>query len=138
MNYAASLAVVGVLTFFFPVAVRIGSYYDVSRSLVITTLMAALTFVAATLVIRWQVARYRSMSAILEQARTQVSADPDNPRAYFVGSEHLAGLLLRLGRRREAAEIIERYAHLGGATPSDIQSLRALLSQTERRQKRGS
>lgn len=138
MNYAASLAVVVVLTFFFPLAVRIGLYYDVPRSLVLIALGAALTFAATTLIIRWQVARHRDTSALLELARSQVGADPKNPRAYFVSGEHLASLLLRLGRRREAAEVIDRYARLGGARESEIVSLRELLLQAERRQKWGS
>ncbi len=137
MNYAASLAVVVVLTFFFPLAVRVGLYYDVPRSLVLIALSAVLTFVAATLVIRWQVGRHRDAAALLELARAQVGADPQNPRAYFVGGEHLAGLLLRLDRRREAAEVIDRYARLGGARESEIVALRELLVQAERRQKRG-
>ena len=137
MNYAASLAVVVVLTFFFPLAVRVGLYYDVPRSLVLIALGAALTFVATTLIIRWQVGRHRSTAELLELARAQVGADPKNPRAYFVGGEHLAGLLLRLDRRREAAEVIDRYARLGGARESEIVSLRELLLQAERRQKRG-
>ena len=137
MNYAASLAVVVVLTFFFPLAVRIGLYYDVSRSSVVATLLAVLIFVAATLFIRWQVARTRAASATLELARSQVNTDPLNPRAYYVQGEHLAGVLLRLGRRREASAIIDRYARLGGARESEIAALRELLTQTERRQKRG-
>jgi len=137
LNYAASLAVVVVLTFFFPLAVRVGLYYDVPRSLVLIALSAVLTFVAATLVIRWQVGRHRDAAALLELARAQVGADPQNPRAYFVGGEHLAGLLLRLDRRREAAEVIDRYARLGGARESEIVALRELLVQAERRQKRG-
>lgn len=137
MNYAASLALVAVLTFFFPLAVRVGLYYDVPRSLVAITVAALLTFLAATAGIRWQVARYRHSTARLEAARAQVGADPQNPRAYFVGGEHLADLLLRLGRRREAAEVIDRYARLGGARESEIVSLRQLQAQAERRQKRG-
>lgn len=137
MNYAATLAVVVVLTFFFPLAVRVGLYYDVPRSWVLTVLGAVLTFVATTLVIRWQVGRHRTTADLLELARAQVGADPQNPRAYFVGGEHLAGLLLRLDRRREAAEVIDRYARLGGARESEIVSLRELLVQAERRQKRG-
>ena len=137
MNYAASLAVVAVLTFFFPLAVRIGLYYDVPRSLVSTTLGAVLTFVAATLMIRWQVGHSRRDTEQLELGRAQVGADPQNPRAYFVGDEHLAALLLRLGRRREATEMIERFAGLGGVRETEIASLRQLLSQAERRQRRG-
>ncbi|GGQ96165.1 MULTISPECIES: hypothetical protein [Deinococcus] len=138
MNYAASLAVVVLLTFFFPLAVRVGMSYDVSRSSVVTTMLAILIFVAATVFIRWQVARTREASATLELARAQVNREPDNPRAYYVQGEHLAGLLLRLGRRREAAAVIDRYASLGGARESEITALRELLMQAERRQKRGS
>ena len=99
---------------------------------------SALAFLAATVFIRWQVARTRDASATLELARSQVTTDPDNPRAYYVQGEHLAGLLLRLGRRREAAAVIDRYASLGGARESEIAALRQLLVQAERRQKRGS
>ena len=137
MNYAASLAVVAMLTFFFPLAVRIGLYYDLPRSLVSITLGAVITFVAATLLIRWQVGHSRLATEQLELGRAQVVADPQNPRAYFVGGEHLAALLLRLGRRREAAEVIERFAGLGGVSETEVASLGQLLSQAERRQRRG-
>lgn len=138
MNYAASLAVVVVLTFFFPLAVRVGSAFDVPRSLVLTALGACLTFLATTLFIRWQVGRHRQTASQLEQIRAQVNADPRNPRAYFAGDEHMVALLLRLGRRREAAETIDRYARLGGARESEIMTLRQALLEAERRQKRGS
>ena len=39
--------------------------------------------------------------------------------------------------RSEAAEVIDRYARLGGARESEIVSLREMLLQAERRQKRG-
>jgi hypothetical protein len=136
MNYAASLALVAVLTFFFPIAVRIGTFYDIPRTLLNITLLAVITFASATLLIRWQVGRYRDAAELLDLARAQVRTDPQNPRAYFVGGEHLAGMLLRLGRRREAAEVIDRYARLGGARESEIVSLRQLQHQAERRQKR--
>ncbi|MFC4456074.1 hypothetical protein [Deinococcus sonorensis] len=137
MNYAASLAVVVILTFFFPLTVRIGVAYGLPRTLATVALAAVLTFVAATLLIRWQVARYRQAAESVEEARRQVNLDPQNPRAYFVGGEHLASLLLRLGRRREAAEMIDRYARLGGARESEIVALQTALSQAERRQRRG-
>ena len=76
---------------------------------------ALVTFGLATFTVRWQVNRHRAHLARLEAARAQVAADPQNPRAYFVGGEHLGTLLLRLDRRREAAEVIDRYARLGGA-----------------------
>jgi hypothetical protein len=137
MNYAASLAVVVILTFSFPLAVRVGQYYDVPRSLIGITLGTLLTFAATTLIIRWQVSTHRRAAAQLDLVRAQVGADPQNPRAYFAGGEHLAGLLLRLGRRREAAEVIDRYARLGGARESEIMALREQLLLAERRQKRG-
>ena len=45
-------------------------------------------------------------------------------------------MLLALGRRREAAEVIDRYSRLGGARESEIVALRGALSQAERRQRR--
>ena len=61
---------------------------------------------------------------------------PQNPRAYFVGGEHLGALLLRLDRRREASEVIDRYARLGGARESEIVALREALARAQRRQRR--
>jgi len=79
MNYAASLAVVVILTFFFPLAVKVGLWYDVPRSLVNTTLGTLVMFVTATLVIRSQVGRHRRAAEQLDLARAQVGAITDCP-----------------------------------------------------------
>ena len=135
MNYAASLAVVVVLAFFFPLAVRLASAYGVSRTLSAPTLAALLLFAAATYLIRFQVTRFRRSTTRLDAARAQVAQQPDSPRAYFVDGEHLAQMLLRLGRRREAADVIDRYARLGGAPEAEIAALQAALIKVERRQR---
>ena len=48
VNYAASLATVVVLAFFFPLLVRLASGFGVSRSLSASTLAVVLTFIAAS------------------------------------------------------------------------------------------
>ncbi|WP_034385109.1 hypothetical protein [Deinococcus sp. YIM 77859] len=136
MNYAATLAVLVVLAFCFPLTVRLGTQLGVPAVYTASTLGALLTFALATYLVRWQVKRHRATLDRLEAARAQVAADPENPRAYFVRGEHLALILLRLDRRREAAEVIDRYARLGGARESDIVALREALSRAERRQRR--
>ncbi|WP_293915069.1 hypothetical protein [Deinococcus sp.] len=135
MNYAASLAVVALLAFFFPLVVRVGSQYGVPRSLSAATLLALVTFFMATSLIRFQVARFRRSTARLDAARAQVAAEPDSPRAYYVHGEHLAAMLLRMGRRREAAETIDRYAQLGGARETELMALREALARAERRRR---
>lgn len=136
MNYAATLAVLVVLAFFFPLTVRLGTALGVPEAYSTSVLGALLTFALATYLVRWQVGRHRAVLERLEVARAQVAADPENPRAYFVGGEHLGALLLRLDRRREAAEVIDRYARLGGARESEILALHEALSGAERRQRR--
>ena len=135
VNYAASLAVVVVLAFFFPLAVRLGSLYGVPRSLSASTLATLLTFVAATALIRFQVTRHRRSISRLDVARAQIAQQPASPRAYYLDGEHLGSMLLRLGRRREAADVIDRYARLGGASESEIIALQAALTKAERRQR---
>ncbi|TSA87725.1 hypothetical protein FNU79_00190 [Deinococcus detaillensis] len=136
MNYAASLATVVILAFFFPLLVRLASGYGVSRSLSASTLAVVLTFVVATSLIRFQVTRFRVSTTKLDEARAQAALHPNQARAYFVGGEHLATLLLRMGRRREAADVIDRYAQLGGAKESEIVTLREALAKAERRQRK--
>ncbi|GAA5511553.1 hypothetical protein Dcar01_00264 [Deinococcus carri] len=136
MNYAATLAVLVVLAFCFPLTVRLGLQLGVPEVYTASVLGALLIFALATYLVRWQVNRHRDTLARLDAARAQVLADPENPRAYFVGGEHLGTLLLRLDRRREASEVIDRYARLGGARESEIVSLREALSSAERRQRR--
>ncbi|GAA3998217.1 hypothetical protein GCM10022631_06250 [Deinococcus rubellus] len=133
MNYAASLATVVVLAFFFPLLVRLASGFGVSRSLSASTLAVVLTFITASYLIRFQVTRFRHSTTRLDAARAQVAQQPDVPRAYFVDGEHLASMLLRLGRRREAADVVDRYAQLGGVREADITALREALTRAERR-----
>jgi len=136
LNYAATLAVLVVLSFSFPLTVRLGAQLGVPEVLGASMLGAVLTFAAAAYVVRWQVTRHRVTVQRLAAARAQVAADPSSPRAYFVGGEHLGLILLRLDRRREAAEVIDRFARLGGARESEIVALREALSNAERRQRR--
>ncbi len=136
MNYAATLAVMVVLAFCFPLTLRLGAGFGVSETISISVLGALLTFALALSLVRWQVGRHQHALLNLEKARAQILADPENPRAYFVGGEHLGALLLRLDRRREAAEIIDRYARLGGARESEIVALQEALSRAQRRQRR--
>ncbi|MDV6375887.1 hypothetical protein [Deinococcus arenicola] len=136
MNYAATLAVLVVLAFCFPLTLRLGAGFGVSETITISVLGALLTFATALSLVRWQVGRHSLALTRLAKAREQILADPENPRSYFVGGEHLGALLLRLDRRREAAEVIDRYARLGGARESEIVALREALSRAERRQRR--
>lgn len=136
MNYAATLAVLVVLAFCFPLTVQLGARVGVPEAVVLSVLGAVVTFSLATFTVRWQVNRHRAQLERLNAARSQISADPENPRAYFVAGEHVGALLLRLDRRREAAEVIDRYARLGGARESEIVALREALSAAERRQRR--
>ena len=136
MNYAATLAVLVVLAFCFPITVRLGVALGIPEALGASVLGAALVFGITAYLVRWQVGRHSLRLSRLTEARAQVAADPDDPRAYFVQGEHLGRMLLALGRRREAAEVIDRYARLGGARESEIVALREALSQAERRQRR--
>lgn len=136
LNYAATLAVLVVLSFCFPLTVRLGVQVGVPEAIMATTLGALLTFTSTAYLVRWQVRHHRHQLEQLEAARAQVRADPDNPRSYFVRGEHLGAMLLRQGRRREAAEVIDRYSRLGGARESEIVALHEALSRAERRQRR--
>lgn len=136
MNYAATLAVLVMLAFCFPLSVRLAAQLGIPEGLVASILGAVIIFALAAYLVRWQVARHSARLQILAQARAQVLADPENPRAYFVREEHLGQILLRLGRRREAAEVVDRYSRLGGARESEIVALREELSSAERRQRR--
>ncbi|AXG99119.1 hypothetical protein [Deinococcus wulumuqiensis] len=136
MNYAATLAVLVILAFCFPITVRLGVALGIPEALGASVLGAALVFGITAYLVRWQVGRHSLRLSRLTEARAQVAADPDDPRAYFVQGEHLGRMLLALGRRREAAEVIDRYSRLGGARESEIVALREALSQAERRQRR--
>lgn len=136
MNYAATLAVLVVLAFSFPLMVRLGAQIGISEAVSLSLLGALFTFALAAYLVRWQVNRHRLNLERLEVARQQLLKDPENPRAYFVGGEHLGALLLRLDRRREASEVIDRYSRLGGARESEIVALREALSKAQRRQRR--
>lgn len=136
MNYAAMLAVVVILTFFFPLSVRLARENGVPGSLITIVLAALAVFGLAFWFVRWQVSLHRDRLDRLAMLRAQVAGDPENPRAYFLGDEHLAALLLRLGRRREAGEVIDRYARLGGARETEISALRESLAAQTRRTRR--
>ena len=135
MNYAATLAVMVMLAFCFPLSVRLAAQLGVPEGFVTSLLGALVIFSLAAYLVRWQVARHSALLERLGRAREQVTADSSDPQAYFVDGEHLGQLLLRLGRRREAAEVIDRYARLGGARESEILALREALSAAERRRR---
>lgn len=136
MNYAATLAVLVVLAFAFPLSGRLADQTGVSEVVAAAAFGGCLTFFIAAKLVRRQVTAHRARLALLAQAREQVWARPEDPAAYYAGGEHLAALLLRLGRRREASEVIDRYARLGGARETDIIALRQALSGAETRQRR--
>lgn len=136
VNYAATLAVLVVLAFCFPLSERLATQTGLSEVVVISALLGLLTFLVAANSVRRGVNAHRDRLAQLQQAREQVRATPQDPEAYYVGGQHLAAMLLQLGRRREASEIIDRYARLGGARETDIVGLREALSRAESRQRR--
>lgn len=136
MNYAATLAVMVMLAFCFPISVRLAAQIGMPEAVTSSVLGAVVIFSLAAYLVRWQVSRHSATLATLSEAREQVTADPENPRAYFVHGEHLGSILLRLGRRREAAEVIDRYSRLGGARESEIVALREALGAAERRKRR--
>ncbi|WP_027481056.1 hypothetical protein [Deinococcus pimensis] len=136
MNYAATLAVLMLLAFFFPLLVRLSTTYGVERSTTITTTLVLASFWFAVWGIRARVATHRTQLELLATARAQIESEPNNPRAFFADGEHVGLLLLRLGRRREASEMIDRYALLGGARESEIVALRQALARAERRRRR--
>lgn len=136
MNYAATLAVLVVLAFAFPLSERLGAQLGVSEAVVTSALGGLITFVVAANVVRGQVNTHRARLSQLQRAREQLLRDPQDPAAYVVDGQHVAALLLRLGRRREAAEVIDRYARLGGARETEIIRLREALSGAESRQRR--
>ncbi|AFZ67388.1 hypothetical protein [Deinococcus peraridilitoris] len=136
MNYAATLAVLMVLAFVFPLLVRLAADYGVARSTTTTTLFVLAAFGFAVASIRARVTTHRSQLERLATVKKQIEQDPFNPRAFFVEGEHVGAVLLQLGRRREASEMIDRYAQLGGARESEILSLKEALTRTERRQRR--
>lgn len=136
MNYAATLAVLMVLAFTFPLLVRLSTTYGVERSTTITTTFVLTAFWFAVWAIRARVATHRTHLDRLAAARAQIESEPGNPRAFFADGEHIGLMLLRLGRRREASELIDRYALLGGARESEIVALREALARAERRRRR--
>lgn len=136
MNYAATLAVMVMLAFCFPITVRLGAALGIPEAWAASVLGALLVFGVTVYLVRWQVARHSARLDLLRRGREQVAADPENPRAYFIEGEHLGRLLLQLGRRREAAEVIDRYSRLGGARESEIVALSEALGQAERRKRR--
>lgn len=136
MNYAATLAVLAVLAFFFPLGVRLSRELGVPSTLSDSAFGALGVLALAMLLIRWRVAWFRSLSGRAQTAREQVLAAPQQPEAYHVEGEHLALILLRLGRRREAERVIESYAALPGVPPDEVQELRAKLAEFLKRARR--
>lgn len=132
MNYAALLAVMVLLAFAFPITVRLGEYLGLRAGVAAAALWAVLLFALALVFVRWRVAQERSRAEQLEQGRRQVLASPNDPAAYYVNGQHLALLLLQRDRRREAAELIDRYARLGGARDAEILALQEALSSADR------
>lgn len=137
MNYGATLAVMVTLAFCFPIALRGAISLGVPAALASTVLWTGVIFAFAAYIVRWQVGRHSATMDRITRAKKQVAADPENPTSYYVDGEHIALLLLGLDRRREAAELIDRYACLGGAKEADIVMLREAQSIAEVRKKHG-
>lgn len=136
VNYAATLAVLAVLAFFFPLGVRLTRELGVPSTLSDSAFGALGVLALATLLIRWRVAWFRSLSARAQTGREQVGAAPLEPEAYHVDGEHLGLILLKLGRRREAERVIEGYAALPGVPPEEVLELRARLAAYLKRARR--
>ncbi|ADY26312.1 hypothetical protein Deipr_1160 [Deinococcus proteolyticus MRP] len=132
MNYAALLAVMVLLAFGFPVALRLGEYLGLAAGTTAVALWSVLVFAMALTFVRWRVSRERLSAEQLEQGRCQILEHPADPAAYYVNGQHLALLLLARGRRREAAELIDRFARLGGARDAEILTLQEALSSANR------
>lgn len=124
------------LTFFFPLSMRVASFYGVPRALGASVMAGLFIFAVTTTFIRRRVTRFRKLSARLEVAREQVSASPQQRLSYFMEGEHLATTLLRLGRRREAAEVTDQYAKLPEVPEVEVRALREAISQTAQKQRR--
>lgn len=137
MNYGATLAVLVMLAFCFPIALRIAIFSGLPAALASTILWTAVVFAGAAYLVRWQVGRHSVVLEKIARAKAQVEADPENTHSYYVDGEHLVTLLLKLDRRREAAELIDRYARLGGATESEIVALREAWAAANIRKKHG-
>lgn len=136
MNYAATLALMVVLAFSFPIVLRLIAQMNLPEVLGTALIGMVAIFTFSARLVRRQVGKHRQLALLLDQAKAQVGADPEDARAYFVGEQHLGALLLQLGRRREAEEVIDRYSRLGGAKESEIVALREALSQASRRTRR--
>ncbi|MFC6590641.1 hypothetical protein ACFP81_00365 [Deinococcus lacus] len=132
MNYAATLAVMAVLAFGFPLLVKLGTELGLPAVYASALLWSLVVFCVTVWTVRWQVARHSQRVTLLTAARAQVAAQPQNPEAYFLEGRHLASRLLDVGRPREAAEVIDRYSRLGGARESDIVALRVELSSRQK------
>lgn len=132
MNYAAALALLVMFTFLYPLILRASGELGLPQYLVGSTLIMLSVLGTALYVVHRLVNRHRRTALGLAQVQAQVQRDPDNPRAYFAGGAHLAEWLLRLGRRREAEEAIDRYARLPGARESEIAALREGLERARK------
>lgn len=135
MNYAAVLAFVMVFAFSFPVLVRIANSVGVARSTIVISVVLLAFLLFLTQWVRMRVSRYRTTVSKIEQAKAQTSQSPNSDSAYYVGGEHLGELLLRVGKRREAIAVYERFLELQKTEGKDVQHvitrLQALRSQEE-------
>ncbi len=129
MNYAGVLAVVMVLSFSFPLLVRLGSILGVPRPNTFTTLIVGTLLFGAWYLIRKAVHLHRVRVERINKVRQNILEQPGNPEAYFDNGEHLGNLLLRIGRRREAKAIFAHYSHLEGAVDLEREKLRARLEE---------
>lgn len=136
MNYAATLAFLMVLTFCFPITVHFVTLMGTSEAVAVTITAGVFIFVCGAYFVRWRVTLHRQRIERLQQVRAQVAQNPTNANSYFVSGQHFAVLLLHVGRRREAAEVVDRYARLGGAKESEILALREALSVAQVRKRR--
>lgn len=127
MNYAAVLAFVMVFAFSFPVLVRIANSVGVARSTILIALVLTAFLLFFTQWVRRRVSLYRKTVDKIEQAKAQTSQSPNSDSAYYVGGEHLGELLLRVGKRREAIAVYERYLELQKTEGKDVQALVARL-----------
>ncbi|MFC6617640.1 hypothetical protein [Deinococcus radiophilus] len=120
------------LSFAFPILVRLGEALGLAAGTAAAALWTILVFVVAAAFVRWRVSLERVRADQLTLARQQVSERPSDAAAYHLGGQHLALMLLQRGRRREAAEVIDRYSQLAGARDAEIMALKEALSSADR------
>jgi hypothetical protein len=96
--------------------------------MVITVAVFAM-LLGAWYLIRKAVHRYRLRMERINRVRQNILEQPHSPEAYFDNGEHLGNLLLRIGRRREAKHVFERYSQLEGAVDLEREKLLARLEE---------